>query len=208
MASQFPLRSYRLTATRGTTLQPTKKEFTLRRKFSNRLVVSALAVIVSLAAGGCVRHDAAASAAAASDLQQSQGEPSSPPLTTATSANPRLDLSGRRRIGIASFYAQRFAGRPMADGARMDPHGVNAASRTLPLGTTAKVTNIKTGQTAVVVILDRGPYAKGRIVDLSPATARKIGITQDMGIARVAVAPIAVPLPDGSMKPGVAALDF
>jgi rare lipoprotein A len=90
----------------------------------------------------------------------------------------------------------------------MDPQGANAASRTLPLGTTAKVTNIKTGQTALVVILDRGPYAKGRILDLSPATARKIGITRDIGIARVAVAPIAVPLPDGSLKPGVAARDF
>lgn len=96
----------------------------------------------------------------------------------------------------------------MADGARMDPQGINAASRTLPLGTTAKVTNLKTGKSAVIVILDRGPYVKGRLVDLSPSSARKIGITKDMGIAKVAVAPIAVPLPDGSLKPGVAARDY
>jgi rare lipoprotein A len=115
------------------------------------------------------------------------------------------DLSGRTRLGKGSFYARWFAHRQMADGNRMDPQGSNAASRTLPLGTMAKVTNLATGQSAVVSIEDRGPYAKGRIIDLSPATAKKIGITHRVGIASVAVAPISVPLPDGSVKPGVAA---
>src|ERR1044072_1082654 len=87
------------------------------------------------------------------------------------------DLSGKKRVGKASFYAKEFAGKPMADGAPMDPHGNNAASKTLPLGTTAKVTNLETGQSAVVTIRDRGPYVQGRIVDLSPATAQSIGIT-------------------------------
>ena len=105
----------------------------------------------------------------------------------------------------ASFYAKKIAGRRMADGIRMDPHSDNAASKTLPLGTTAKVTNIDTGQSAVVTIKDRGPYVKGRIVDLSSSTAQKIGITQDNDFAKVQVAPIAVPLPDGSIKAGVAA---
>lgn len=86
----------------------------------------------------------------------------------------------------------------------MKPQGNNAASKTLPLGTTAKVTNLETGQSAVVTIQDRGPYVKGRIVDLSPATAQKIGIEREDGVATVEVAPIAVPLPDGSVKPGVA----
>jgi len=92
----------------------------------------------------------------------------------------------------------------MADGTRMKPQGNNAASKTLPLGTTAKVTNVETGQSAVVTIQDRGPYVKGRIVDLSPATAQKIGIEREDGVATVEVAPIAVPLPDGSVKPGIA----
>jgi rare lipoprotein A len=56
----------------------------------------------------------------------------------------------------------------------------------------------------VVTIQDRGPYVDGRIVDLSPATARQIGITPRAGLARVEVAPIAVPQPDGSMKAGAA----
>jgi rare lipoprotein A len=93
----------------------------------------------------------------------------------------------------------------MADGAPMDPQGDNAASRTLPLGTTAKVTNVETGKTAIVTIEDRGPYVDGRLVDLSPGTAAKIGITPRQGIAKVVVAPIAVPLPDGKVKAGAAA---
>jgi rare lipoprotein A len=139
-------------------------------------------------------------AAARADVDR---EDAPPPAATAKGT----DLSGRARVGVASVYAYRFAGRKMADGRRMDPRDGNAASRTLPLGTEARVTNLGTGQSARVVIEDRGPYVKGRIVDLSPATAEQIGITQREGIAKVEVAPIAVPQPDGSVKPGAAAMD-
>jgi len=94
----------------------------------------------------------------------------------------------------------------MADGSKMDPHGDNAASKTLPLGTRAHVTNIEAGESAAVTIQDRGPYVKGRIVDLSPSTAQKIGITEHGGIAKVRVAPISIPLPDGSTKSGLTTL--
>jgi rare lipoprotein A len=116
----------------------------------------------------------------------------------------KLDLTGRKRVGKASFYARNFGGRKMADGTPMNLHGDNAASKTLPLGTTAKVTNLETGQSAVVKIQDRGPCVQGRIVDLSPSTAEKVGITPHEGVAKVEVAPISVPLPDGSVKPGQA----
>lgn len=122
----------------------------------------------------------------------------------AATQKPQLDHSGRARVGKASFYARYFFGRKMADGTPMDPHDDNAASRTLPLGTTALVTNLETGRSAVVTIQDRGPYVKGRIVDLSPATAQQIGLTTRSGLARVEVAPIAVPQPDGSVKAGAA----
>jgi rare lipoprotein A len=145
---------------------------------------------------GALLLGAAVAAGAAAEV----GEPAAEPAQ----AKKKLDLTGHARIGIASFYARSFAGRKMADGNRMDPNDDNAASRTLPLGTTAKVTNLVTGQSAVVTIQDRGPYVKGRIVDLSPSTARQIGITRHEGVAKVEVAPIAVPLPDGSVKPGAA----
>jgi len=118
---------------------------------------------------------------------------------------PPADLSARKRVGKASFYASQFSGKTMADGAPMDPQGDNAASRTLPLGTTAKVTNVETGKTAVVTIEDRGPYVDGRLVDLSPGTASKIGLTPRKGVTKVVVAPIAVPLPNGKVKEGAAA---
>ncbi len=148
---------------------------------------------------------------AATPDQPTPPQPQSPaklaPARLAVIAHPQLDRSGKRRIGKASFYARMFAGRKMANGNRMDPQDINAASRTLPLGTTAKVTNLKTGKSAVVKIEDRGPYVEGRIVDLSPATAREIGITPREGVTKVEVAPITVPLADGSVKLGEAAAE-
>jgi peptidoglycan lytic transglycosylase len=117
-------------------------------------------------------------------------------------ARPQLDRSGHRRFGKASFYAPMFAGRKMADGTRMRPSSNNAASRTLPLGTTAKVTNLETGKSAVVTIHDRGPYVAGRIVDLSPATARDIGLDRRTGVVQVEVAPIVIPMANGNIKLG------
>jgi rare lipoprotein A len=118
---------------------------------------------------------------------------------------PAPDLTGHKRIGKASIYAKRLAGHKMADGAPMQPEGDNAASKTLPIGTTAKVTNMETGASAIVKIEDRGPYVKNRIVDLSPSTAQKIGVNAKDGVAKVSVEPIAVPLPNGDVKAGVAA---
>ena len=155
----------------------------------------------ALLVGACVAVAASSALGAASE-----GKPAgSAVVREKPVANPALDHSGRKRVGKASFYAKMFNGRKMANGKRMDPRDDNAASKTLPLGTTAKVTNLETGRSAVVTIEDRGPYVKGRIVDLSPATAQSIGITQQNGLADVEVTPIAVPQPDGSVKPGAAA---
>lgn len=94
------------------------------------------------------------------------------------------------QVGKASIYARKFAGRRMANGERMDPKSDNAASRTLPLGTQARVTNLETGRSAMVTIGDRGPFVPGRIVDLSPATAAQIGLSHKDGVAAVAVVPV------------------
>ena len=99
----------------------------------------------------------------------------------------------KRQVGKASIYANKFAGRKMANGERMDPRDNNAASKTLPLGTKALVRNLDTGKSAVVTIEDRGPFVAGRIVDLSPATAEQIGLTKKEGIAPVEVIPLEVP---------------
>ena len=147
------------------------------------LLVAALAGSGPFAAAAAPREQGAAPGRPA----HREGEP------TSRAAPAGLDRSGHKRVGTASVYAQRFAGRKMADGARMSLGDDNAASKTLPLGTEARVTNLKTGRSATVTIQDRGPYAKGRIVDLSPATAAAIGLTPKEGVAKVEVAPIALP---------------
>jgi len=92
----------------------------------------------------------------------------------------------------------------MANGERFDADSNSAASRTLPLGTTARVTNTETGRSATVEVEDRGPYARDRILDVSPRTAEELGMKRD-GTARVEVAPIEVPQRDGGTRPGAGA---
>jgi rare lipoprotein A len=169
---------------------------------------SNLALFAVAAVFGAATFGSTVLAAAPDDVAPQNGvTPPQPrsPGRLAVIAKPQLDRSGKRRIGKASFYARMFVGRKMADGNKMDPQVNNAASRSLPLGTTAKVTNLETGKSAVVVIQDRGPYVDGRIVDLSPATAQEIGISQRQGVAKVEVAPITVPQADGRVKLGDAA---
>ena len=141
--------------------------------------------------------------AGAAWAQSPDHETQAPTAASAPAARP-LDHSGLQRRGKASWYGKGFAGKTMADGTPMDPASNNAASKTLPLGTTAEVTNLDNGKRAVVEIRDRGPYVEGRIVDVSPHTAQQLGLL-DKGVAPVVVAPIEVPQSDGSVKPGAAA---
>jgi rare lipoprotein A len=87
-------------------------------------------------------------------------------------------------IGMASFYAAKFQGRRTASGEIFNNNAMTAAHRSLPFGTLIKVTNVRNGRSVVVRVNDRGPYAKGRIIDLTRAAAKKIGIGH-AGTARV-----------------------
>jgi rare lipoprotein A len=179
----------------------------LHPRFRSLAALGATVLLVAGTASRCLADDASTQALAP---EASLAPGPSLKNTQATRDAEKVkhhvpDFSARKRMGKASFYANKFAGRTMADGTAMDPHGDNAASKTLPLGTTAKVTNLETGKSALVTIQDRGPYVPGRIVDLSPDTARQIGISHRKGVAFVVVAPIAVPQPDGGIKLGAAA---
>jgi rare lipoprotein A len=112
-----------------------------------------------------------------------------------------IDRSGKPRKGEASYYGKEFAGKTMADGTPMNPRTNNAASKTLPLGTKAEVTNLDNGRHSVVEIRDRGPYVDGRIIDLSPGTASKLGIIE-AGKAPVEVAPLELPPPKENESKG------
>lgn len=78
--------------------------------------------------------------------------------------------------GVASYYGSELAGRRTASGERFNPNAMTAAHRTLPLGTRLRVTNSANGKSVVVRVNDRGPFARGRILDLSHAAARVIGL--------------------------------
>jgi rare lipoprotein A len=115
----------------------------------------------------------------------------SPALLAACVAAGAVAATPKVQVGKASIYSKKFAGRKMANGERMDPAQDNAAHRTLPLGSKARVTNLETGKSAIVTIEDRGPHIPGRIVDLSPATAEKIGLARKDGVVHVELQPIA-----------------
>jgi rare lipoprotein A len=82
--------------------------------------------------------------------------------------------------GIASVYS----GQRTASGEQMRPDTMTAAHRTLPFGTQVTVLNRRNGRSAVVRINDRGPFVRGRVIDLSPAAARALGI---VGLASVSL---------------------
>ncbi|MDO9713239.1 septal ring lytic transglycosylase RlpA family protein [Paracraurococcus lichenis] len=112
-----------------------------------------------------------------------------------------IDHSGRPQRGRASYYGRQFNGRKMANGQRFRPDSNIAASRSLPLGTVAKVKNLENEQQTTVRVEDRGPYVPGRILDVAPRAAGDLGM-REQGVAPVVVEPVAVPQPDGSVKPG------
>jgi rare lipoprotein A len=115
-----------------------------------------------------------------------------------------IDQSGRKQKGHASYYARHFANRKMADGRRMNPNSNVAASKTLPLGSVAKVTNLDNGKTATVKVEDRGPFVAGRVVDLAPHVADQLDL-KEKGVVPVEVKPITIPQRDGQVKLGAGA---
>ena len=90
------------------------------------------------------------------------------------------------QTGIASVYGNGdgHAWSKTANGGRMNPGALTAAHRTLPFGTRVNVVNKRNGKSVIVRISDRGPFVRGRIIDLTPAAARALGMS---GLAPVTV---------------------
>lgn len=86
--------------------------------------------------------------------------------------------------GWASYYGYEFAGRLTASGSRFNPEAFTCAMRWLPLNSWVKVQNLNNGRTISVKITDRGPFVAGRIIDLSIASRRALGMA---GLAPVRV---------------------
>ncbi len=87
-------------------------------------------------------------------------------------------------VGRASWYGKKHDGHRTASGTSFDRTDFTAAHRTLKFGTVVRVTNLANHRTVQVRITDRGPHAKGRVIDVSAAAARELGM-QRRGTARV-----------------------
>ncbi|MDB5359053.1 MAG: septal ring lytic transglycosylase RlpA family protein [Rhodospirillales bacterium] len=95
----------------------------------------------------------------------------------------------RTQKGKISYYHPRLAGKKMANGEAFRPDSNAAASKTLPLGTKAKVTNLQNGKSETVEVKDRGPVVPGRVMDVSPATADKLDMKKE-GAVPAEITPI------------------
>jgi rare lipoprotein A len=100
--------------------------------------------------------------------------------------SPGTPRRGKFQIGMASWYGPGYHGNTSASGEIYNMYELTAAHKELPFGTYVRVTNLRNGKTVVVRINDRGPFKRGRIIDLSYAAARKIGMVRE-GSTRVRV---------------------
>lgn len=85
---------------------------------------------------------------------------------------------GTKISGMASYYGPGFDGKKTASGEIFDQTKLTCAHKTLPFGTKLKVVRVDNGKSVVVRVNDRGPYAKGRILDVSTAAAKKLGMVK------------------------------
>src|SRR5512145_2955948 len=122
---------------------------------------------------------------------------------------PGLAAEGFAAKGIASWYGADFHGRRTANGETFDRFQFSAAHRSLPFGTLLLVTLESSGKRVVVRVNDRGPFIEGRIIDLSEAAAKAIGLDAQ-GLGRVALEELkdfpVGPLSGAAARPGQAAV--
>ena len=98
---------------------------------------------------------------------------------SAAAAAMAADASPMARLesGIASWYGGRFHGRKTASGEAFDMDALTAAHPKLPFGSWVRVRNLVNGRSVDVRINDRGPHIKRRVIDLSRAAARALGVS-------------------------------
>lgn len=101
-------------------------------------------------------------------------------------SRPGEEAPAGPELGLASYYARALQGHRTASGSRYDGRAMTCAHRTHAFGTVLRVTELESGRSVLVKVTDRGPFTPGRVVDLSWAAARRLGIL-DRGVARVRV---------------------
>ena len=89
----------------------------------------------------------------------------------------RKTSSGYKEKGLSSWYGKKFHGHRTSSGETYNMYAMTAAHKTLPLPSYVRVTHLKNGRSVIVKVNDRGPFHQGRIIDLSYAAAKKLGVT-------------------------------
>jgi rare lipoprotein A len=108
---------------------------------------------------------------------------------TAKALQPVKALKAPYQVGRAAWYGLAFQGHRTASGERFDMNGFTAAHRRLPLGSLVRVTNLANFRSVVVRINDRGPWKGGRIIDLSYAASKALGLASS-GVGEVRLDPV------------------
>ena len=124
--------------------------------------------------------------------------PTSTPETAEETTDDEAFVSSHSPIytetGMASWYGPPYHNRRGANGQIFDQNAMSAAHRTLPMGSLVRVTNLQTRQSAVMRITDRGPFVPDRVLDLSVASAKIVGVWRP-GTAQVRIDVYAAPKP-------------
>lgn len=155
-------------------------------KYRLAIVLAVVAILATLGISAPPKSDAGPSIPRVGDLapppppQLHAATPDVPPAQK-SKVKPPFSLNGK-----ATWYGKALDGRETASGERYDMFRFTAAHRNLPFGTLLRVTNRRNGKWVVVRVTDRGPVASGRVLDLSYAAARQIGMLED-GIVSVRI---------------------
>lgn len=127
--------------------------------------------------------------AAAAMLQAAFAVAAAPPAAhpeRAAEAPASSPATSGAETGLAAVYSDRLDGRRTASGKRYDRNALTTAHKSLPFGTRVRVTNTHNRRSVELVVNDRGPTQPGRVLDISPAAAKKLGIHR-RGMAEVTV---------------------
>lgn len=149
----------------------------------SRRIAKISTVIICLAfmlAAGCAKRKAPS---APGEPGRARGKPY---VVWGQTYHPYTDSHGFEQKGLASWYGPKFHGRRTSNGEKYDMEAMTAAHKLLPFNTYVEVTNRKNGKKTVVRINDRGPFVDGRVIDLSKAAARKLGVIGP-GVAQVSL---------------------
>jgi len=157
--------------------------------------LAVVATLIVFASAGCSHHSSSPVARATAPSIGSAHTP--PPPSEVTPADQAYIASHKpiyTEEGVASWYGPPYHNRQGANGKVFDQNAMTAAHRTLPMGSLIVVTNEKTGQSGTMRVTDRGPFVRGRLLDLSMASAKATGVYR-AGLATVRIEVYETPHP-------------